>query len=116
MSCIFCKIIAGEIPSSKVYEDEMVLAFNDINPVAPHHILVIPKKHYDSVVDIPDKDMAIIAHIHTVINKIAKQKGFDETGFRIINNCKDDGGQEVKHVHYHVLAGKKLPLYEAMQK
>ncbi|MGL5315085.1 MAG: histidine triad nucleotide-binding protein [Peptostreptococcaceae bacterium] len=116
MSCIFCKIINGEIPSSKVYEDDKVLAFNDINPVAPHHILVIPKKHYDSVIDIPNDEMEIIAHIHNVINIIAKENGFDKTGFRIINNCGDDGGQEVKHVHYHVLAGKKLPLYEAIQK
>ncbi|MGL6106586.1 histidine triad nucleotide-binding protein [Romboutsia sp.] len=116
MSCIFCKIVNGEIPSSKVYEDEKVIAFNDINPVAPYHILVIPKKHYESIVDINDKDMEIIAHIHSVINKIAKEKEFDKTGFRIINNCGDDGGQEVKHIHYHVLAGKKLPLYEAMQK
>ena len=116
MSCIFCKIINGEIPSSKVYEDEKILAFNDINPVAPYHILVIPKKHYDSVIDIPNEDMEIISDIHKAINKIAKEKGFDETGFRIINNCGTDGGQEVKHIHYHVLAGKKLPLYEAIQK
>lgn len=116
MSCIFCKIINGEIPSSKVYEDEKILAFNDINPVAPYHILVIPKKHYDSVIDIPNEDIEIISDIHKAINKIAKEKGFAETGFRIINNCGTDGGQEVKHVHYHVLAGKKLPLYEAIQK
>lgn len=116
MSCIFCKIINGEIPSSKVYEDDKVLAFNDINPVAPHHILVIPKKHYDSIIDINDEDMGIISHIHSVINKIAIEKGFSETGFRIINNCGDDGGQEVKHIHYHILAGKKLPFYESLQK
>lgn len=113
MSCIFCKIANGEIPSNKVYEDDKVLAFNDINPVAPYHILVISKKHYESILDIEDKDMEIVAHIHSVINKIAKEKGFSETGFRIINNCGQDGGQEVKHIHYHVLAGKKLPMYEA---
>ncbi|RDY23972.1 histidine triad nucleotide-binding protein [Romboutsia maritimum] len=116
MSCIFCKIINGEIPCDKVYEDDKVLAFNDINPVAPYHILIIPKKHYESVLDIEDKDMEIVSHIHSIINKIAKEKGFSETGFRIINNCKEDGGQEVKHIHYHVLAGKKLPMYEAEQK
>lgn len=116
MSCIFCKIVNGEIPSSKVYEDEKVLAFNDINPVAPYHILVIPKAHYESIIDIKDEDMEIIAHMHSVINKIAKEKGIDKTGFRIINNCGDDGGQEVKHIHYHILGGKKLPLYEAMEK
>lgn len=106
MSCIFCKIISGEIPSSKVYEDDKVLAFNDINPVAPYHILVIPKKHYESIIDVPENEMDIIAHIHNVMNKIARDKGFDKTGFRIINNCGHDGGQEVKHIHYHVLAGK----------
>ena len=116
MSCIFCKIINGEIPCSKVYEDDKVLAFNDINPVAPHHILVIPKKHYESIIDIPEKEMEIIAHIHNVINRIASEINFDKTGFRIINNCGEDGGQEVKHVHYHILAGKKLPLYESQKK
>lgn len=116
MSCIFCKIAEGEIPSTKVYEDDKVLAFKDLNPVAPHHILVIPKAHYDSIIDVPQKDMDIIAHIHVVINKIASELGFDKNGFRIINNCGDDGGQEVKHLHYHILAGKKLPNYEAEAK
>lgn len=116
MSCIFCKIINGEIPSSKVYEDDKVLAFNDINPVAPEHILVIPKKHYESIVDIEDSEMDIIVYMHRVINKIAKEKGFAKDGFRIINNCGENGGQEVKHIHYHILAGKKLPLYEANPK
>ena len=115
-NCIFCKIINGEIPSSKVYEDDKVLAFNDINPVAPYHILVIPKKHYESIIDIPENEMDIVTHMHNVMNNIARDKGFDKTGFRIINNCGHDGGQEVKHIHYHVLAGKKLPLYEAMEK
>lgn len=113
MSCIFCKIIDGEIPSTKVYEDDKVIAFNDINPVAPVHILVIPKAHYESIIDIKEEDMGIIAHIHNVINKLAKEQGFDQTGFRIVNNCGDDGCQEVKHIHYHVLAGKKLNWYEA---
>lgn len=116
MDCLFCKIINGEIPCSKVYEDDKILAFNDINPVAPYHILVVPKKHYDSIIDIPDKDMEIVAHIHSVINKIAIDKDFNNAGFRIINNCGSDGGQEVKHLHYHILAGKKLPNYEANQK
>ena len=116
MSCIFCKIISGEIPSSKVYEDDKVLAFNDINPVAPYHILVIPKKHYESIIDVPENEMDIIAHIHNIINKISKYKIFNKTIFIIINNCVHDGAQEVKHIHYHVLAGKKLPLYEAMEK
>lgn len=113
MSCIFCKIINGEIPSSKVYEDDKVLAFNDINPVAPMHVLVIPKKHYESILEIDDKDMDIIGHIHGVIKKIVTEKGYDKTGFRIINNCGYDGCQEVKHIHFHILAGKKLDWYEA---
>ena len=116
MDCLFCKIVNGEIPCTKVYEDDKVLAFNDINPVAPYHILVIPKQHFDSIADVSDKDMEIVAHIHSVINKIAIEKGFSDAGFRIINNCREDGGQEVKHIHYHVLAGKKLPLYEADKK
>ncbi len=110
MSCIFCKIVNGEIPSTKVYEDDMILAFNDINPSAPYHILVIPKKHYECILDIPSEEMEIVAHIHNVMNNIAREKGFDKTGFRIINNCGEDARQEVKHVHYHILAGKKLTL------
>ncbi|MDR0879265.1 MAG: histidine triad nucleotide-binding protein [Clostridioides sp.] len=116
MNCIFCKIAAGVIPSTKVYEDDKVLAFNDLNPVAPVHILIIPKEHFASIVDIPEEKMEIVAHIHNVINKIAVEQGFDKTGFRVITNCGDDGGQEVKHLHYHVLAGKKLPNYEAQDK
>ena len=116
MDCLFCKIIAGEIPGDIVYEDDKVLAFNDINPVAPYHILVVPKKHYESILDVSEEDMDIIAHIHRAINIIAKEKGFAENGFRIINNCGEDGGQEVKHIHFHVLAGKKLPRYEAQAK
>lgn len=107
-NCIFCKIINGEIPSTKVYEDDKVIAFNDINPVAPVHMLVIPKKHYESIIDIPDEEMDIVAHMHKVIKTLSQQNGFDKTGFRIINNCGDDGCQEVKHIHFHILAGKKL--------
>ena len=116
MDCIFCKIANGEIPASKVYEDERIVAFNDLNPVAPYHILVIPKKHYSSILDIPIEEMGIVANINNVIKEIAAKKGFDKTGFRIINNCGEDAGQEVKHIHYHILAGKKLPNYEAEEK
>ncbi|WP_248477923.1 histidine triad nucleotide-binding protein [Tepidibacter aestuarii] len=107
-NCIFCKIINGEIPSNKVYEDEKVLAFKDINPIAPVHILVIPKKHYESIIDIQDDEMDIVAHIHKTINKIADDMNFKEDGFRIINNCGENAGQEVKHIHYHIIAGKTL--------
>lgn len=108
MDCIFCKIVRGEMPCSKVYEDDKVLAFNDIDPQTPVHVLVIPKKHYDSILDIKDDEMDIVAHIHKIINKIAKEKGIDKTGFRIVNNCGEDANQVVKHIHYHILGGKKL--------
>lgn len=108
MDCIFCKIVRGEMPCSKVYEDDKVLAFNDIDPQAPVHVLVIPKKHYDSILDIKDDEIDIVAHIHKIINKIAKEKGIDKTGFRIVNNCGEDANQVVKHIHYHILGGKKL--------
>ena len=114
MDCLFCKIIAGEIPGDIVYEDDKVLAFNDINPVAPYHILVVPKKHYESILDVNAEDMDIIAHIHKVINIIANEKGFAQNGFRIINNCGADGGQEVKHIHFHVLAGKNFQCMKKM--
>ena len=106
--CIFCKIIKGEIPSNKVYEDEDILAFRDINPVTPVHILAIPKKHISSLVELKPEDEAIIGKIYMVINKIAKQEGISEKGFRVIVNCGEDGGQEVKHLHFHLLGGKKL--------
>ena len=106
--CIFCKIINKEIPSNIVYEDNEILAFRDINPVAPVHILVIPKKHISSVIDLKEEDELLIGKIYTVINKITKQESIDEKGFRVIVNCGEDGGQEVKHLHFHILGGKKL--------
>ena len=107
-NCIFCKIIKGEIPSSKVYEDEEVLAFNDINPAAPIHILVIPKKHITSLSEMEDGDEKIIGKIYKIINEIAEKQGFKENGYRVIVNCGKDGGQEVGHLHFHLLAGKQL--------
>ena len=106
--CLFCKIVKGEIPSTKVYEDEEILAFKDINPVAPVHILVIPKKHISSLNEIEPEDQMLIGKIFTVIKKIAKEQGFAENGYRVIANCGEDGGQEVKHLHFHILGGKKL--------
>ena len=106
--CIFCKIIKGEIPSNKVYEDDDVLAFHDINPAAPIHILVIPKKHITKLTDLKVEDEALIGKIYTAINKIAKQEGFENEGFRVIANCGKDAGQEVMHIHFHILGGKKL--------
>lgn len=106
--CLFCKIIKGDIPSTKVYEDEEILAFRDINPVAPVHVLIIPKKHITSLVELKPEDEAVVGKIYTAINKIAKQEGILEKGFRVIVNCGEDGGQEVKHLHFHLLGGKKL--------
>ena len=106
--CIFCKIVKGEIPSSKVYEDEDILAFKDINPVTPVHILVIPKKHIESLNDIEAKDEKLLGKIFLTIKKIAKEQGIAEKGYRVVNNCGEDGGQEVKHLHFHILGGKKL--------
>ena len=106
--CLFCKIIAGEIPSDKVYEDENILAFRDIQPAAPIHILVIPKKHITSLAHIESEDKEIIGKIYEVINKIAEEQGFKDNGYRVIVNCGKDGGQEVMHLHFHLLAGKEL--------
>ncbi len=105
--CIFCKIIAGEIPSSKVYEDEYVYAFNDINPAAPVHILVIPKQHISTLFDINNKNSKIVAHIFEVISKIATEQKL-EKGFRVVSNCNEYGGQTVFHLHFHIIGGKKL--------
>lgn len=106
--CIFCKIINKEVPSTIVYEDEDVIAFKDIRPVTPVHILVIPKKHISSLVELKKEDEAVIGKIYSVINKIAKQEGILNKGFRVIVNCGEDGGQVVKHIHFHLLGGKKL--------
>lgn len=106
--CIFCKIIKGEIPSEKVYEDDEILAFKDIHPVAPIHILIIPKKHITTLMDIEETDTKVMGKIIQATKKIATQLGIEEKGFRLIANCKQDGGQEVMHVHFHLLAGKKM--------
>ncbi len=108
MDCIFCKIAAGEIPSTKVYEDDKVLAFKDINPLAPVHILVIPKTHIESAAEITADNSAVVAHIFEVIAKIAKEQGVDKDGFRVVSNCGENGCQSVKHLHFHILGGKKL--------
>ncbi len=108
MDCIFCKIAAGEIPSTKVYEDDKVLAFKDINPLAPVHILVIPKTHIESAAGITADNSAVVAHIFEVIAKIAKEQGIDKDGFRVVSNCGENGCQSVKHLHFHILGGKKL--------
>ena len=106
--CLFCKIIKGEIPCKKVYEDKEILAFHDINPAAPIHILVIPKKHITSLAHLKEEDEKIVGRIYTVINQIAEKNQFKEDGYRVIVNCGKNGGQEVMHLHFHILAGKPL--------
>ena len=108
-NCLFCKIIAGIIPSTKVYEDELVFAFRDIAPQAPTHILVIPKVHIDSCNGITAENSAVVAHIFEVIPQIAKAENL-ENGYRVVSNCGDDAGQTVHHLHFHILGGKKLAL------
>ena len=105
--CLFCKIIAGDIPSTKVYEDETVYAFRDIAPQAPTHILVVPKAHIDSCGCITPENSAVVAHIFEVIPQIAKAEGLDK-GFRVVSNCGEDGCQSVLHLHFHILGGEKL--------
>lgn len=106
--CVFCEIVAGRIPSSKVYEDELVYAFNDINPLAPTHVLIIPKEHIlASAADVTEENAAIIGHIFTVAAKLAKELGL-ENGFRLVTNSGDDACQSVHHLHFHLLGGKKM--------
>ena len=106
-NCLFCKIVAGEIPSTKVYEDELILAFRDIAPQAPTHILVIPKTHIGSVAEVTAENSAVVSHIFEVIPQIAKAEGL-ENGYRVVSNCGADAGQTVPHLHFHILGGKTL--------
>ena len=106
--CIFCKIVNGDIPSKKIYEDDKVLGFYDINPEAPVHFLVIPKEHITSVNGLNEENEKIIGHIFLVINRLVKDLGISESGYRIVNNTGVHGGQTVNHIHFHVLGGKSL--------
>lgn len=107
--CIFCKIAHGEIPSTKVYEDDTVLAFRDLDPQAPEHVLIIPKKHLSSVLDFGAEDRELAAHILTdVVPALARTLGIDAGGFRLVTNMGADGGQTVGHLHFHLLGGRSL--------
>lgn len=106
--CIFCKIANHEIPSTVVYEDEKVIAFKDINPAAPVHVLVVPKVHIENLESIDENNVSVIADIHLAVKKVAQICGLSQNGYRIINNCGKDAGQTVFHIHYHVLGGKDL--------
>ena len=108
-NCLFCKIIGGAIPSTKVYEDETVFAFRDINPQAPTHVLVVPKTHIEDCNGITAENSALIAHIFEVIPQIAKAEGL-ANGYRVVSNCGPDAGQTVQHLHFHILGGKALAL------
>ena len=105
--CLFCKIVEGQIPSTKVYEDELVLAFRDIAPQAPTHILVVPKAHIQDVDGITAENSAVVAHIFEIIPQIAKAEGLSG-GYRVVSNCGADAGQTVPHLHFHILGGKTL--------
>ena len=108
--CLFCKIIAGEIPSNKVYEDENVLAFHDINPQAPVHVLVIPKSHIPSVAGINADNAGAVANVFCAIAKVARELGLEENGYRVVSNCGEAAGQTVHHLHFHILGGRTLEL------
>ena len=108
--CLFCKIIAGEIPSNKVYEDENVLAFHDINPQAPVHVLVIPKAHIPSVAGINADNADAVANVFCAIAKVARELGLEENGYRVVSNCGEAAGQTVHHLHFHILGGRTLEL------
>ena len=104
-NCLFCKIVRGEIPSSKVYEDDTVLAFRDIEPQAPVHVLLIQKEHFDSILEVDEKTFA---HMKTVVKKLAVDLGIAENGFRVVINTGRDGQQSVKHLHFHILGGRSM--------
>lgn len=107
MDCVFCKIAKGEIPCKKAYEDEKILAFYDLDPQAPVHVLIIPKEHISSAWDITEENSAIVAHVFQVAPKLAKELSL-EGGFRLVNNCGVDGGQTVQHLHFHLLGGRSM--------
>jgi histidine triad (HIT) family protein len=108
LDCVFCKIANGEIPTNKVYEDDQIIAFKDLDPQAPVHILLIPKQHIDSLNKIDEKTSSVISHIFMVASSLAKKYGIAEDGYRIVNNCGVNGGQTVMHLHFHLLGGRSM--------
>ena len=106
--CIFCKIVAGEIPASKVYDDDQVLAFNDINPQAPTHVLVIPKRHIESLATVAPDDGQLLGHLLTTASRLARETGLAERGYRVVLNIGQDGGMAVYHLHAHILGGRRM--------
>ncbi len=108
MDCIFCQIVTGKVPSDIVYEDEEVVAFRDINPVAPTHLLIIPKKHIPSLAHLSETELPIIGHMVNTASQLAKREGISESGYRLVINCGREGGQLVPHLHMHLLGGRRL--------
>lgn len=106
--CIFCKIVAGEIPSDILYQDERIIAFRDINPVAPTHVLIIPKQHIHALTDLPQAEMSLIGDMVNTANKLAKSEGISESGYRLVINCGQQGGQLIPHLHIHLIGGRQL--------
>ena len=107
-NCIFCKIVVGQIPATIVYRDERVVAFRDINPGAPQHVLLIPVQHIASTADLTKEDGSLLAHIYVVARQVAQELGIDQTGYRIVTNVGPDAGQSVFHMHFHLLGGRQL--------
>jgi len=108
MDCIFCKIVAGEIPSDILYQDEEVIAFRDINPIAPTHLLIVSKKHIPSLLHLTDAEAPLIGHMTKVANQLAREHGVADSGYRLVINCGKEGGQLVPHLHMHLLGGRRL--------
>jgi len=108
MDCIFCQIVAGKVPCDILYQDEEVIAFRDINPQSPTHLVIIPKRHIPSLIHLSDADSSLIGHMVKVANQLAKQEGVAEKGYRLAINCGEQGGQLVPHLHLHLLGGRKL--------
>lgn len=108
MNCIFCKIINGEIPAKIIHQDEKVIAFVDISPQAPIHLLIVPKKHIPTVLDLEDVDKELVGHIYLVAKELAVKNHIAVSGFRLVTNCNKDAGQEVFHIHFHLLGGRKM--------
>ncbi|MFC2035786.1 histidine triad nucleotide-binding protein [Chloroflexota bacterium] len=108
MDCIFCEIVGGKVPTDILYQDETVTAFRDINPVAPTHLLIIPKKHIPSLADLSETESSVIGNMVNIANQLAKREGISESGYRLVINCGTQGGQLVPHLHLHLLGGRKL--------
>jgi len=108
MDCVFCQIVAGKIPSKTLYQDEEVIAFRDINPMAPTHLLIIPKRHVPSLAHLSDAETPLIGHMVKIANQLAREEGISESGYRLVISCGEEGGQLVPHLHMHLLGGRRL--------